>query len=197
MKQDDYQKKIDEHRQSISLEDDSNELRRSRRSNSSKKPKKKSKNVLIPTLTGIFILIPIFMFVYVKFFFIPEEKEVTDPGIIQMETKTISNGVSKQEEAKETVEEPTEKVEQTPVITTETEKNEETKNVEKVEEKKETQVETGKQVQSNTHIVAKGETLYRIAMNYYNNPDAVEKIKDANGLYSNEISVGQKLILPQ
>ncbi|WP_342600840.1 LysM peptidoglycan-binding domain-containing protein [Psychrobacillus sp. FSL H8-0483] len=196
MKQDDYQKKIDEHRQSISLEDDSTELRRSRRSNSSKKAKKKSKNVLIPTLFGVFILIPIFMFIYVYYFFTPEEEEVTDPGIIQMETKTISNGLSKQEEAKETVDENTEGVEQTPVTTTETEEKEETKNVENLEEKKETQVETSQQVQANTHTVGKGETLYRIAMNYYNNPDAVEKIKDANGLSSNEISVGQKLILP-
>jgi len=196
MKQDDYQKKIDEHRQSISLEDDSTELRRSRRSNSSKKPKKKSKNVLIPTLFGVFILIPLSMFIYFNFFYTPEKEEVTDPGIIQMETKTISNGLSKQEEAKETVDESTEGVEQTPVTTNETEEKEETKNVENLEEKKETQVETSQQVQSNTHIVGKGETLYRIAMNYYNNPDAVDKIKDANGLSSNEISVGQKLILP-
>ncbi|MDX1807056.1 MAG: LysM peptidoglycan-binding domain-containing protein, partial [Paenisporosarcina sp.] len=47
-----------------------------------------------------------------------------------------------------------------------------------------------------THVVQPGETLYRIAMNYYNSPDAVEKIKSANGLSSNSISTGQTLILP-
>ena len=47
-----------------------------------------------------------------------------------------------------------------------------------------------------THIVQSNETLYRIAMNYYNDPNAVEKIKQANGLSSESIYVGQKLILP-
>jgi colicin import membrane protein len=41
MNQDDYQKKIDEHRQSIGLEDNITEPRRSRRSSYTKKPKKK------------------------------------------------------------------------------------------------------------------------------------------------------------
>ncbi len=47
-----------------------------------------------------------------------------------------------------------------------------------------------------THTVQSNETLYRIAMNYYKDPNAVEKIKQANGLRSNEISVGQTLVLP-
>ena len=59
MNQDDYQKKIDEHRQSIGLDEEPTELRRSRRSNSTKKKKKKSKYALIPTLFAIFIFIPI------------------------------------------------------------------------------------------------------------------------------------------
>lgn len=47
-----------------------------------------------------------------------------------------------------------------------------------------------------THTVAPGETLYRISVNYYQNGDGVEKIKQANGLSSNSISVGQKLVIP-
>ncbi len=47
-----------------------------------------------------------------------------------------------------------------------------------------------------THTVKSNETLYRIAMNYYNDPSAVEKIKQANGMASESIQVGQTLILP-
>ncbi|MGM9951304.1 MAG: LysM peptidoglycan-binding domain-containing protein, partial [Lysinibacillus sp.] len=47
-----------------------------------------------------------------------------------------------------------------------------------------------------THTVQSNETLYRIAMNYYNDPSAVEKIKKANGMSSESIQVGQTLILP-
>jgi len=58
------------------------------------------------------------------------------------------------------------------------------------------QPETEQPTSSKTHVVQPGETLYRIAMNYYNSPDAVEKIKSANGLSSNSISTGQTIILP-
>lgn len=47
-----------------------------------------------------------------------------------------------------------------------------------------------------THTVAPGETLYRISVNYYQSGDGVEKIKNANGLSSNSISVGQTLVIP-
>ncbi|MDX1771997.1 MAG: LysM peptidoglycan-binding domain-containing protein, partial [Planococcaceae bacterium] len=63
---------------------------------------------------------------------------------------------------------------------------------EEVVEEQPTETETS----GKTHIVQPNETLYRIAMNYYNSPDAVQKIKDANGLTSDSISEGQKLILP-
>ena len=50
-----------------------------------------------------------------------------------------------------------------------------------------------------THVVQPNETLYRIAVNNYGAAGAgaaVERIKQANGLSSNEISVGQTLVLP-
>ncbi|MBS4176480.1 LysM peptidoglycan-binding domain-containing protein [Lederbergia citrea] len=55
----------------------------------------------------------------------------------------------------------------------------------------ETQVETVKY-----HTVQSGETLYRISMNYYNDQSGIEKIKQANGLTGNELSVGQTLKIP-
>ncbi|MGO1059966.1 LysM peptidoglycan-binding domain-containing protein [Planococcus sp. FY231025] len=64
-------------------------------------------------------------------------------------------------------------------------------------EKKKEQEE--KQTPSKTHTVQAGETLYRIAVNNYGAAGAsagVEKIKQANGLSSNEISVGSTLVLP-
>ncbi|OAK75818.1 LysM peptidoglycan-binding domain-containing protein [Lederbergia galactosidilytica] len=47
------------------------------------------------------------------------------------------------------------------------------------------------------HTVQPGETLFRIAMNYYQSQEGIEKIRQANGLSGNEISVGQKLRIPQ
>lgn len=47
------------------------------------------------------------------------------------------------------------------------------------------------------HQVQPGETLFRIAMNYYKSQQGVDKIKQANGLASNEISAGQTLKIPR
>ena len=45
----------------------------------------------------------------------------------------------------------------------------------------------------NIHIVAKGETLYSIATKY---SVAVDELKKINGLKTNELDLGQKLVLP-
>lgn len=193
MNQDDYQKKIDEHRQSIGQDDDTNEMRRSRSSN--KKPKKKSKNLLIPTVFCIFILIPVSMFIYFQFFFEanPDKEEVVKNDTIHVETQTINNGTEKDDsteevETKQPVEEPKEEVVEEP--------KKEPVSVEKTEPVPVEKTEPTEVASSKTHIVKENETLYRIAINYYNDPSAVEKIKSANGLSSNEIAVGQKLVLP-
>ena len=201
MNQDDYQKKIDEHRQSIGQDDDSNDMRRSRSLN--KKPKKKSKNLLIPTVFCVFILIPVSIFIYVQFFYEadPNKAEVVKNDTIHVETQTINNGTKNDETVEEvTPVEPvtTEKTEQPAEKPAEIVK-EEPKEVVVEEPKKEPVAEKTEPTEvasSKTHIVKENETLYRIAVNYYNDGTAVEKIKSANGLSSNEISVGQKLVLP-
>ncbi|WP_419961898.1 LysM peptidoglycan-binding domain-containing protein [Psychrobacillus sp. BM2] len=197
MNQDDYQKKIDEHRQSIGQDDDTNEMRRSRSSN--KKPKKKSKNLLIPTVFCIFILIPVSMFIYFQFFFEanPDKEEVVKNDTIHVETQTINNGTEKDDsteevETKQPVEEPKEEPKEEVVE----EPKKEPVSVEKTEPVPVEKTEPTEVASSKTHIVKENETLYRIAINYYNDPSAVEKIKSANGLSSNEIAVGQKLVLP-
>lgn len=200
MNQDDYQKKIDEHRQSIGLEDNMAESRRTRRSSYTKKPKKKSKNLLLPSLFFIFILIPVCIFLYVHFFYTPDNvEEASSQGVIQVETKPISNGAEKEEEEEEeSVEENSQEAEDenepsTPKEESTEQATPEVKPEVKTEPKEEEQkVET----EQRTHIVKADETLYRIAVNYYKDPNAVEKIKAANGLTSNSISAGQKLILP-
>lgn len=47
------------------------------------------------------------------------------------------------------------------------------------------------------HQVQPGETLFRIAMKYYSSQQGVDRIKQANGLSSNEISAGQTLKIPK
>ena len=47
-----------------------------------------------------------------------------------------------------------------------------------------------------THTVGSNENLYRISLKYYGNGEGVDKIKSANGLSSNEIRVGQRLVIP-
>ena len=47
------------------------------------------------------------------------------------------------------------------------------------------------------HTVAANETLYRIAMNYYNSKSGVDIIKQANQLASDNVMVGQVLKIPQ
>ncbi len=46
------------------------------------------------------------------------------------------------------------------------------------------------------HTVQQGENLFRIALKYYGSQAGVEKIRQANGLAGNEISVGQTLTIP-
>lgn len=198
MNQDDYQKKIDEHRQSIGQDDDTNEMRRSRSTN--KKPKKKSRNLLIPVVFCIFILIPISIFIYVQFFYVadPDKAEVVKNDTIHVETQAINNGTEKDETTKEEEKEAEVEI---PVVTTPEETEQPAEQKEEVTEEPEQKevvdkTEPTDAASSKTHIVKENETLYRIAVNYYKDPAAVEKIKSANGLSSNEISVGQKLVLP-
>ncbi|MCM3742997.1 LysM peptidoglycan-binding domain-containing protein [Sporosarcina luteola] len=66
----------------------------------------------------------------------------------------------------------------------------------KVEEKPKTEKKPEENTKARTHTVAANETLYRISMKYYGSDTGIDKIKKANGLSSNEIMVGQKLIIP-
>lgn len=50
---------------------------------------------------------------------------------------------------------------------------------------------------SGTYIVKKGDTLYQLAIVFYNSNKGVQKIRQANNIEGNVIFVGQKLVIPQ
>lgn len=79
----------------------------------------------------------------------------------------------------------------------ESESEQSTNNVPKIEEPKEEEVEAMEQVNPDEkivyHTVAKGETLYRIALKYFPSGDGVAKIKSANNMTTDQVQLGQTL----
>lgn len=202
MNNDDYKHKIDEHRKPISLENESRTntrvTRRSTKQNVEQvKPRR---NLLLPILFTIFILIPVGFLIYIQVFYEPNTNQtaITDGGEFEFEENEVDSvDTTVTEDPEETDTESSSEGEDTepvePVVTEDESEGEVTEEEqEEVVEEQPTETETS----GKTHIVQPNETLYRIAMNYYNSPDAVQKIKDANGLTSDSISEGQKLILP-
>jgi LysM repeat protein len=64
-------------------------------------------------------------------------------------------------------------------------------------EDKESTVEGKDTVETLYHTVKPNETLFRIAMNYYQSQSGIEIIQQANQLNGNEIKVGQVLKIPK
>lgn len=192
MANNDYQKKLDEHRKPI---EEPETL--SRRSRHVKKTKKKSsgkpRNWFLPTLFTIGIVLPVILFFYAYFFYDPAANERPDnQQVVQLDVKPVTPVEQEEEEPAEEQIEPTESQDQSEEEQPAVEEEEEQP---VVEEEEEQPAEEPVQPER-THTVQSSETLYRIAMNYYNDPAAVDRIKQANNLSSNEISVGQVLVLP-
>jgi len=194
MNNDDYQNKIEEYRKPIKIngEEPKPTTRTSRRSPAAAPKKTKQKrNLLLPILFFFFILIPVSFLIYVFAFYQPNANETTVYDNSEVQYEQNDEDKTTETDGENTAPVPEENTDtETPVESTEPEEQpvEETP---VVEEPVEAEPTSGK-----THVVQPGETLYRIAMNYYNSPDAVDKIKSANGLSSNSISTGQTLILP-
>ncbi|SOB94263.1 LysM domain-containing protein [Ureibacillus xyleni] len=217
MSKEDYREKIEEHRQLIEIEEKNSRMARTRR----KVKKKKRKNPLMSILLFIFIVIPVMVLVYVTFLYKPGEQEVAkvDNGGAVVEVQkndTLSSGGK--DEPKPAIEdnEDKESKDQTnkkPVATEDT-KQAELESAKKAEQAKQQELEKQKALEKQkelekqkqqeqqksseqkVHTVQSNENLFRIAMKYYNDPSGVEKIKAANGLGSDSISVGQTLIIP-
>ena len=221
-----YRESLEKDRQEINSESTPGLSRRAQRQTGNHRSQKR-KNLLLPALFFIFILIPVTILIYVAFIFEPDdtligaenENEVSfenasppeeSAAIVPEETEEDvaeeTEEAADEEQSGETdakTEEKPEKVvkEEAPEEPAESEAPaeqeapaEETPVVQAPEEPEDSQTDTAKTV-----IVQQNETLYRIAVNNYGASGAgaaVEKIKQANGLSSNEIYVGQKLILP-
>ncbi|MFC4354553.1 LysM peptidoglycan-binding domain-containing protein [Chryseomicrobium palamuruense] len=193
MANNDYQKKLDEHRKEIG---DGSTI--SRRSRQKKKVKKKqatgSRSYFLPTLFTIGIILPIFLLAYAYFFYEPAANESPDnQQVVQLDVQPVTPPVDEEEESQE---EPAEEVEPEPEPEPVEEEQEEQQPEVQEPEVQEPVAQPSQPENSRTHTVQPQETLYRIAMNYYNDASAVERIKAANNLSSNEIRVGQVLILP-
>ncbi|MFC4410986.1 LysM peptidoglycan-binding domain-containing protein [Chungangia koreensis] len=205
MKPDDYLEKIEQHRQEIHVDKNGEdrvrsrrELHRNGRKNGKGKTPKKKTSKLLTTMFGIFILIPVGFLIYVVAFYEPQMPETAlKDNQFKMEVNTPDQDSASDSDE---VDPPSDENENIDAEQPETDSTtvpaqpEENVDPAPVEDEPEKTEETD--AEERTHVVAPGETLFRIAMNYYGSPDGVETIKSANGLSSNEISAGQTLRIP-
>lgn len=218
MKNDDYKTEFEEHRKEISLDeglDDGKLPSRTDLHRKGRKPRKKSSHTMINIILGLFTLIPVVILVYIiSDFYTPGDRTSAKGGetgtLFEMnsETSDEKNAVADKGEEKKATNKDDEKT----AVQSENEK--ETKveekpvskpvvNVNPVPEKKPVVKAEPKpdkkpveKPASKSHTVASNENLYRISLKYYGNGSGVAKIKSANGLSSDEISVGQTLVIP-
>jgi len=241
-----YRESIEKNRQEISVHSTGAPSRRAQRKAVKKEPKQR-KNILLPVLFFMFILIPVTILIYVAVFYEPNDTLIT-----KTETDTVSveqNPVDPEtvlvpadgEEDDAAAEEAEKKAQQEAAEKEAAEKAEKEESAAKeaaaaeakakeaaakeqaqkeaaaaeAKAKADAQAAEAKRQQeraaaqkeaekkadtpapsSKTHVVQPGETLYRIAVNNYGTGEAVDKIKAANGMSSNELTVGQTLVLP-
>ena len=222
MKNDDYKTDFEEHRKEIGLDDGHEASKlpsRSELHRKGRKPNKKSSHTTINVILGLFTLIPVLILVYIiSDFYTPgdrtsakggdtgtlfemnSEKPVENTAVADKDDEKKATSKEDEKSAEKTEAEAKAKAEEKPVskpvvnVNPTPEKKPEVK-VEPKPEKKPEEKPESKPV-SKTHTVGGNENLYRISLKYYGNGEGVEKIKSANGLSSNEIGVGQKLVIP-
>jgi LysM repeat protein len=212
MKNDDYKTEFEEHRKEISLDEGHGVSKlpsRSELHRKGRKPKQKSSHTMINIILGLFTLIPVLILVYIiSDFYTPGDRTSAKGGdsgtLFEMNSekpagntavanKDNENKAANKEDEKSVGKSEIEtKVEEKPV-------SKPVVNVNPIPEKKpEVKVEPKpeKKPEVKSHTVGSNENLYRISLKYYGNGAGVDKIKSANGLSSNEISVGQTLVIP-
>ncbi|WP_332649274.1 LysM peptidoglycan-binding domain-containing protein [Lysinibacillus sp. 54212] len=206
MTKEDYREKIEEHRQEVEFEGEQARLSRSQIK------QKKRKNPLMKILLVVFIFIPLTILVYVQFFYEPAPKEVAEPeeSIVVEKNEPIHSAKKDDENtggvtdvSNDQEELAKEQAEAAAQAAKEAEKKAQQEAAQKAaaeqkakEEEAKRKAEAEQAASQKTHVVKSNETLYRIAMQYYKDPNGVEKIKKANNLGSEQIYVGQSLIIP-
>ena len=223
MKKDDYKSDFEENRKDIKIDEDALPSRMEKYGKN-RKVKKKSGNLTINVILGLFTLIPVIILIYVISDFYAPSPGIT-AGIatdeVQIEKDESAKGSTNKKNA-DSGNTPDKKVDKTTVTastskpavnvnpSTGSGKEQASKPEAKPETKPTPKPETKPVVKpkpetkpeakpvSKTHTVATNENLYRIALKYYGNgSDAtVAKLRAANGLGTNEIRVGQNLIIP-
>lgn len=240
-----YREAIEKGRQEISVQNSTAASRRAyRKANAVKKKPEKRKNVLLPALFFMFILIPVTLLIYVAFLYEPNDTLTTsavndqvtldtasppsDGPLVPVEAEEEDEEAKAEEQAKQAEAKQKAAAEKAQAEKEKAAKEKaakekaqaeaqakaeaEAKARAEAEEKARAEAEAKKQQEQaaaqkekeestaqKTHVVQPGETLYRIAVNTYGAAGAnagVEKIKQANGLSSNELSVGRTLVLP-
>lgn len=200
MNKEDYREKIEEHRQSIKIEQPNSRQSRSRVAQN-KKPKRRDH--LMTILAVIFIFIPLVILVYVWGFYSP-----TAPGQAQGNEESLEYEKNNKVENQETINEPIlidDTVDETKVEddqsvdnNVDSKQDDQTKDEPVTNQKPTTKKENYGQVQDelvsqNEHKVQSGDTLYSIATK---NNTTVDAIMEANGLQTPDIQTGQLLIIP-
>ena len=208
-----YRQKIEEHRQEVELDDVQLRRTRTRRTQNKKKP---TKSPLLSILVFVFILIPLGILAYVWLVYEPEQiaDSPVDKPVVQIEknNEAAATGSEEDDEEKEISSEAT--------AEPSTDNDKEAQQSEDVEVDAQTQAqiaaaaaeaerklkeqkekeEADKQAQAQTgkvHKVVTGDTLFSISRQYFNGSVAqVDEIKRLNNLTSENLTVGQELILP-
>jgi LysM repeat protein len=124
----------------------------------------------------------------------PEKIEAQNEVIIQEEDKMDEASVDKESESVEvqppTTPNPIEKAEEQGVNEKSGTQDEP---IQPTKSQPDSTVPTSKVI---THTVKSGETLYRIAINYYHSKEGISIIKEANNLKTEQINLGQVLKIP-
>lgn len=205
MNNEDYREKIEEHRQSIEMEEQKNKrMSRSR----GKVVKKKRKNPLMNSLLFILLGIPFLILIYVSFIYDyseePDETAVEENGsVVEVQKNNTVSASTKTDEKPEIDKENDEQAAEDQAKIEEAKKQAEI-DAAKLEEqakqeelaKQKEEEEKAEQQNQKVHTVQSNENLFRIALKYYDDASGVEKIKEANNLSNDSISVGQTLIIP-
>lgn len=192
MAKEDFREKIEKHRQPIQLNEEQDvstrKSRMEKRGKSTNKNNKqanttKTKSPFITVLLALLLLIPSSAFIYVYFWEPTSEtgtEVVQDEKVVEVET----NDVGTTSDANTTVtDEPTQTQQTT----------EQTNNQQTNSPSQQTPTQQGEQM----YTVEKNDNLYNISVKYYGDGSGIDKIKEANGLTSESIAVGQTLIIPE
>lgn len=213
-----YREKIEEHRQEVELDDV--QLRRTRTRRTQNK-KKSTKSPLLSILVFIFILIPLGILAYVWLIYEPEQLADTpiEKPVVQIEKNNEAASSANEDEDEEETEghQASTETENKEDDQSETQQSSEQNNddvdvdaqteaeiaaaaaeAERKLKEQQAKQEAEKQAQAGKkHIVGAGDTLYSISRKYFNGSvSQVNEIIRINNLTSENLTVGQEIILP-